>query len=728
MVPTRLASRIDAVTVFVRGALVTRHADLASLDGRPDRVRLTGLPLCLEDSSLRVSIAGGAATASAVQVALDVPPADAALPPPDDAELIAARRAVAEGQVRCDALDAQAARLEQLEILERPAPQRGAPPAPSPTAARLELIAFASRRAEALAADRAVAAEAQRLAQERLAELEARAAAASSARQARSTELRKSAVVTLRWNGDGAPSGAVTVEYRVPGARWMPTYVVRFDAAMGKATVQLRAALAQSSGEDWTNVRLAVSTADSIAWHALPELASRRIGRSRSRPPAIGWRAAPAGADGLYADYDASRLAVAAIGGVEGGGGMTDDADDAIAAIAEESAEKERSIPRPSPKKAGSLALGRAGAGKAMADLSEIAAPPPPGAAPAMSMSMSAPAPVMMDRMRSSKRRAQEEASPEQDFGSAGGGGPGSPPSEPEGGELDPAAWLDFGNLRLGGPADPHRGHLRKARLSETYLSLLVEQRVTLTASVREVLRAADARAQVPQHLPPAAAHAVAPEAGRFAHVHQADLPLSVASDGAWHVVPIAEHTATVELGHVCVPREAREVFRTARFANPFPTPLSAGPADCYAGERFLMTVPLAGIDTGGMVTIGLGVEPGIAVARNTSVAERSAGMLGGTLNVDHRIRIRVANKLQRAVAIEVRERIPVSRADDCVVKAGEVKPPWSAYDQPESPIAGGHRWQLTVAPAAEVELAADYTVTFPSKHEIAGGNRREGA
>ncbi len=33
----------------------------------------------------------------------------------------------------------------------------------------------------------------------------------------------------------------------------------------------------------------------------------------------------------------------------------------------------------------------------------------------------------------------------------------------------------------------------------------------------------------------------------------------------------------------------------------------------------------------------------------------------------------------------------------------------------------------MTIAPAAELELAADYTVTFPAKHEIVGGNRREG-
>ena len=87
MIPPILASHIHAVMVFVSGALVTRHADLATLDSRVERVRITGLPLCLEDGSLRVAIAGTVVVASDVQVALDVPPADAALPPPQDAEV-----------------------------------------------------------------------------------------------------------------------------------------------------------------------------------------------------------------------------------------------------------------------------------------------------------------------------------------------------------------------------------------------------------------------------------------------------------------------------------------------------------------------------------------------------------------------------------------------------------------------------------------------------------------
>ncbi len=158
-----------------------------------------------------------------MQVTFDVPPADAALPPPHDADLRAARVAVEAGAARCAVLEAQLAALAGSSIQPRPAPQRGAPPAASPTAARLALVGFVAARSARLNDEFAAAQAAQTGLAERLTALEARAAAATTARQARSEELRKSAVVSLRWQGDGAPTGALQVEYRVPGARWMPT-------------------------------------------------------------------------------------------------------------------------------------------------------------------------------------------------------------------------------------------------------------------------------------------------------------------------------------------------------------------------------------------------------------------------------------------------------------------------------------------------------------------------
>ena len=53
-----LLSRITEVTVFRCGALVRREAEVAAPEGvYPQYVRLTGLPLCIDDGSVRASVA-----------------------------------------------------------------------------------------------------------------------------------------------------------------------------------------------------------------------------------------------------------------------------------------------------------------------------------------------------------------------------------------------------------------------------------------------------------------------------------------------------------------------------------------------------------------------------------------------------------------------------------------------------------------------------------------------
>gem|GEM_PF-5940856 len=53
----RLSSTIDQVTVYRQGALVTRVVECSQPDsGWPDKIALTGLPLALQDQTLRVAL------------------------------------------------------------------------------------------------------------------------------------------------------------------------------------------------------------------------------------------------------------------------------------------------------------------------------------------------------------------------------------------------------------------------------------------------------------------------------------------------------------------------------------------------------------------------------------------------------------------------------------------------------------------------------------------------
>ncbi|HLU67627.1 MAG TPA: DUF4139 domain-containing protein, partial [Kofleriaceae bacterium] len=307
MLPTALPSRIDAVTVYRRGARVTRVAEIAPQGGAlPPVVRLGGLSLTLDDSSVRARIepleAGGEApVAHDLRVALDVPPRDPELRPADDAELEAARARVAELERLIAQLERELARLDHLALVPRPPGAEGERPPPSPLAARRSLIELRAARERHIRGELRASRDELDRARRRCELLEDQDRRASRARQAREHELRKAVIVSLR--GAAAPC-RLLVDYLVPGARWAPAYSVRLEPAMTAARLALRAHVAQDSGEDWSQVALTLSTAAAQAWTELPELASLRIGRQQPPPPRVGWRPPPSGVDELFRDWD----------------------------------------------------------------------------------------------------------------------------------------------------------------------------------------------------------------------------------------------------------------------------------------------------------------------------------------------------------------------------------------------------------------------------------------
>ncbi|HBE30515.1 MAG TPA: hypothetical protein DD990_03970, partial [Cyanobacteria bacterium UBA11368] len=99
----------------------------------------------------------------------------------------------------------------------------------------------------------------------------------------------------------------LVIEYFVPGARWTPTYVCRLDSANSTANIAVRALICQRTGEDWSGVRLELSTALPMTWCALPELPSLRLGKAQPVVRKTGWRRPPIGAEILFEDYDRQK-------------------------------------------------------------------------------------------------------------------------------------------------------------------------------------------------------------------------------------------------------------------------------------------------------------------------------------------------------------------------------------------------------------------------------------
>ncbi|HEU5058630.1 MAG TPA: DUF4139 domain-containing protein, partial [Kofleriaceae bacterium] len=323
MTPAALASRIESVTVYRRGARVVRVADVAP-GALPAQVRIGGLPLGLSDSSVRARVEpvegnGAVPVAFDLRVALEVPAADASLPPADDAELEAATLEQTRRERVVAQIEKELARLDSLAVVDRPKGEDGKRPPASPVAARRALVRFRVERERALRDELQLARDELDKAERRREALLERERRASGARQAREHELRKAVIVSLRGAEGGASRSRLVLEYNVPGACWAPVYTVKLDEGMTGAALAARAVVAQNTGEDWTAVAMTLSTAEATAWTELPELASMRIGRAQPQAPKLGWRPPPSGVDELYRDWDrafAGRIAAAGVASV----------------------------------------------------------------------------------------------------------------------------------------------------------------------------------------------------------------------------------------------------------------------------------------------------------------------------------------------------------------------------------------------------------------------------
>lgn len=271
----QLDSRIEKAKVYSAGATVTRVAQLAlTAENAPESVEIPGLPLALDDSSVRVRVevdGGGAILACDIRVGLAVTTPQAIANAPTDEEILASELVVRQLQDLIVLLEHEISLLNNLEIPNRPKGEPGKAPPPSPTSARKTIANFCDEQIRSSLKQKRDNLEKLRFAEENLADLKQKQRLASSAKEAKQDELRKTIIVSLNYSDTPLNNARLILEYFVPGARWTPTYICRLNSRESTASIAVRAFINQYTGEDWSGVRLELSTANPISWCALPE-------------------------------------------------------------------------------------------------------------------------------------------------------------------------------------------------------------------------------------------------------------------------------------------------------------------------------------------------------------------------------------------------------------------------------------------------------------------------
>ncbi|MHC1949943.1 mucoidy inhibitor MuiA family protein [Bradyrhizobium sp. UFLA06-06] len=259
------ASQIDAVTVYPDGASVTRVITL-DLPAGDNTLIARDFPMGLDPSSLRVEGEGGAnLTIGAIDTKLPQP-----LLPPNLSEI----------DRRIEALNDERADLQGLisaAEARRKFAERFAETSPAGLGEKGEARPLSEWRAafSAVADEVATADSAIRDAERKIRVIDrdlAQLAADRTSKPPSKVEVR------IDIASQAVTKATLRITYAVPNARWTPLYDARLDtgARDRKPAIELvrRAEITQSTGEDWSNLALVVSTVRVARGGNAPDLRS----------------------------------------------------------------------------------------------------------------------------------------------------------------------------------------------------------------------------------------------------------------------------------------------------------------------------------------------------------------------------------------------------------------------------------------------------------------------
>lgn len=266
----RVPSRIDGVTVYPSGATVTRLAEV-ELPAGQHRLLIGGLTDRLDPNSLRVE---GAASATLSIGAVESRLIPQPVGPGTSTEVDRRLQVLRDDRERVAGLvDAVAVKKAHIQKFAESGPDRASGKDALPVAQWPEAW-------EAVGQAMIGVTEELRAARVALRKVDEEIAALSRGRQSGTAVDAARREVSLAVEVPASVRARLTLSYQVPGAEWRAAYDARLSTGgtADKVTLALvrRAIVSQRSGEDWTDVSIAVSTVQPNRGTAAPDLPAQR--------------------------------------------------------------------------------------------------------------------------------------------------------------------------------------------------------------------------------------------------------------------------------------------------------------------------------------------------------------------------------------------------------------------------------------------------------------------
>ncbi|KAG8939291.1 hypothetical protein FRC00_014024, partial [Tulasnella sp. 408] len=262
-------NEIDAVCVYRANRAEIKRTFQVELETGQNEVCITRLPSCLDSESIRVE---GVGNAVIFDVIYSPPPKDNK--PKDTEETKRLREEVAK--LKSD----RAILEEQNRLLD--SYSKSLKSDKSDVGALTEFFGIYTDQKRIINADLAKlndeVNEAQRKLDAKLREL-----------RTDDESSRRAAKVTIIVLAEKKGKAELSLWYIVSGASWSPLYDLRAKISTDKqekpsVSLHYRASISQSTGEDWSDVALTLSTASPLHGTEIPTLAPYRIGHPRNKP------------------------------------------------------------------------------------------------------------------------------------------------------------------------------------------------------------------------------------------------------------------------------------------------------------------------------------------------------------------------------------------------------------------------------------------------------------
>lgn len=185
--------------------------------------------------------------------------------------------------------------------------------------------------------------------------------------------------------------------------------------------------------------------------------------------------------------------------------------------------------------------------------------------------------------------------------------------------------------------------------------------------------------------------------------------PQKVRTDGRAARVPIGLTQLAATPRIVAAPEVSLNAVQTADLVNTGNQPLLPGKVLLYAGGAFVGTTETEFVAPGEGFSVFLGVADSVKLGRKLDRKRSSLTWSGKRKRMQASFVVTAENLSDRAVALQLADRVPVSETDEIRVTGLRIEP------KAKPDAKGLLKWDVTLAAKEKKEFQIEYTVEYPA-------------